>query len=144
MIINYEKRHLNTFFPNESLLQNEFMIDDFLEVFNLQAINNNFSSLIVEDKVIIIGGFIKMFDGVYSALFLNSIYINKYKKSVFKTVKNFINEILEKDKVHRIQTVTYEQKKYCNFLSRLGFTKECVMKKFMWNENDFSMWSIVK
>jgi RimJ/RimL family protein N-acetyltransferase len=70
--------------------------------------------------------------------------ISKYKKTVFKTVKNMLNEIAKKYHLRRLQTVVlpeFEAGK--RFVEGLGFECEGCLKKYGPNGEDFLMYGRV-
>lgn len=99
-------------------------------------------SLFVDDKIIGCGGVILFGYNRGECWMLVSSEIKKYKKTVFKAVKEHLDLIVKTNNLRRLQTVVvadYEDGK--KFIERLGFKPEGLLKKYGPNGEDFLMYA---
>lgn len=88
-------------------------------------------TLLDGDIPIISGGVAIMWQGVGDSWMLVSKHIRRYPLSVYKNVSSIMESIIERHKLHRIQTVIKEDDSTAIiWIERLGYTREGVLRQF--------------
>lgn len=60
-----------------------------------------------------------------------SIHVRAYMKSVFKNSRDFINDVIDKLDLYRVQATIREADTVAvGWIEHLGFERECLMRKF--------------
>lgn len=66
-----------------------------------------------------------------------SIHVPRYPKLVFKAARSFINDAINNMDLHRVQaTIKANDPTAINWIERLGFEREGLMRKFGPNQED--------
>jgi len=98
-------------------------------------------TLLDGDRPIISGGVAIMWRGVGDSWMLVSKYVKKYPLSVYKTVSSIMEDIIERQKLYRIQTVIKEDDSTAiNWIERLGYTREGVLRQFGPDRQNYLMY----
>ena len=126
--------------------------EDKCHVEKLSLYIENFPSttIIINNKVIAIGGFIRSHKGVWSSWnIVSKEYIN-YKKSTFKYIVISFNKLKERvnniETVHRFQAlVSADRPEDIKFNLILGFKKEALLKQYdIYKKDMFMMSELIK
>jgi hypothetical protein len=98
-------------------------------------------TLLDGDIPIISGGFAMMWSGVCDSWMLVSKHMERYPLSVYRTVSATMEAVIEKYKLYRIQTIIKEDdNKAINWIERLGFTREGVLRQFGPDKKNYLMY----
>ena len=82
-------------------------------------------TLVIDDQIIGCGGVVLMSHRIGEAWTLLSSLFYKYPKTSYKTIKQYLQQIIEKEKLKRIQAVIYpNQNRAIRFIEHLGFHNE--------------------
>ena len=102
-------------------------------------------TLFVGDKVISICGIWLLWDGVGEAFTVMCSDIKKYGLSLFKGYKRSLPTMIKAYKLKRLQaTIIVGFTEGVNFIERLGFKREGMMKSWTPDGKDVYMYSIVE
>lgn len=125
-------------------LENELKIKGCIEgLLNLAKVED-FYTIEKKGVILCVGGFYKVYKGVYASFILPSRTFKDNSVHCFKSIKKKIDWFFNSNSCHRLETKTYTDDIHENFLRHLGFEKEGVLRQFMWNKNDMTIWSIIK
>jgi hypothetical protein len=98
-------------------------------------------TLLDGDVPIVSGGFAMLWPGVCDSWMLISKHIKRYPLSVYKTVSTKMKCVIENYKLYRIQTLIQEgDMTAINWIERLGFTREGVMRQFGPDRQNYLMY----
>ena len=117
-----------------------------LDKLNLYIENFPATTLIIDKKIIAIGGFIRSHKGVWSSWnIVSKEYVN-YKKTTFIYIKTFFYKLKERIKsiedVHRFQAlVRADRAEDIKFNLLLGYKKEALLKQYDIYKKDMLMMS---
>lgn len=89
---------------------------------------------IADDKVIFCCGLKMMRQGVVHCWSVPSIYAEDYQVSYVKEVNSFLNEYVEKNNIHRVQTTILPE--FTKWIEVLGFKKESTLKAITHDKKD--------
>lgn len=91
------------------------------------------------------GGVISVWKGVAIAWLLTACEIERYKLFFHKTIVRMLDSAIRELSLHRIDvTVLAEHKTSINWLERLGFQNEGIMRKFDSGKNDYYRYALIK
>ncbi len=108
---------------------------NYISELNLYIENFPTTTLLIDNKIIAIGGFIRSHKGVWSSWnIVSKEYVN-YKKSTFKYIIKSFNRLKERVKsiedVHRFQAlVRTDRQEAIKFNLLLGYKKEALLKQY--------------
>jgi len=89
-------------------------------------------------KIVGSGGFTPLWDGVAEIWLLLNPDAFKRKKVALRLMKHILNDIIQREKYHRIQAVVLKgYEKGMKFAEFFGFENEGLMKKYTTNKEDF-------
>ena len=92
--------------------------------------------------LIVIGGVAIISEGVGVAWTVPSIYVDDYKVSFHKAVKDYLEKIIESNNLHRVQC--YVHKDFVvsqRWVKRLGFYREGLLKQFGSDKADYYIYA---
>ncbi len=102
-------------------------------------------SIVKENKVIAIFGFVVIWEGVSEVFTIMCKDIKEHGFLLYKTFKSSIEKMFEKHNFRRVQaTVFVEFEAAINMVERLGFKREGLLRKWLPNGNDVYMYAWVK
>ena len=123
-------------------------VDDKNYICELNLYIENFPAvtLIIDNKIIAIGGFIRSHKGVWSSWNVVSKEYANYKKSTFKYIKSSFSKLKEQirsmEDVHRFQAlVRADRPEDIKFNLLLGYKKEALLKQYDIYKKDMLMMS---
>lgn len=116
--------HLRNFSPKEKGLDVFSYLSKSLEYPEIRPMMS-FSD---KDKIVFICGLSFISEGVWEAWLIPSDIITKYKKSVVRTMKDFIEWVFNFMPVHRIQIAVLEENK--KWAQSIGFSFESLAKMY--------------
>ena len=88
--------------------------------------------------------FINDLEGCYEGWVIASHHINKYPIETARTIKKYTNYLIEKNKIHRLQTaVLHSFDDGHRFAKFLGMEPEGLMKKYDYMEQDYMRYARV-
>ena len=91
-----------------------------------------------DGRPIICGGVIEMWKGCYEGWGITSSHANKHPFSIAKLIKNYVDELIVKNKMHRLQTaVLLGYLQGYRFAEFLGMKEEGLMKKYDYMQQDY-------
>lgn len=100
-------------------------------------------SVFSDDRLlIVIAGVGIIWEGVGVAWTVPSIYVDDYKLSFHKAVKDYLEKIIESNNLHRVQC--YVHKDYDvsqKWVKRLGFYREGLLKQFGSDKADYYIYA---
>lgn len=84
------------------------------------------------------GGIATLWDGVGEAWMLISKHVQRHPVSVYRSVLNGMNDIIEKQGLHRIQAVVKEDDRTSvRWIERLRFVREGILRQFGPDKADY-------
>jgi len=91
-----------------------------------------------DGRPIICGGVIEMWKGCYEGWVITSEHANRHPFSIAKLIKNYVDELIIKNKMHRLQTaVLLGYLQGYRFAEFLGMKEEGLMKKYDYMQQDY-------
>ena len=102
-------------------------------------------TLVIDGEIVGCAGVVLMDWNRGEAWTLLSSLFYKYKKTVFKAIKNNLESIINDKKLRRVQAIVYDgTEKICgNFLEHLGFSWEAKHRKYGPNGEDVHIYAKV-
>jgi len=93
------------------------------------------STILINNQVIAIGGFVRNHSGVWSSWNIVAREYIDYKKTVFKTIINNFHilkqKIMKIEKIHRLQSlVRVDRSEAIKFNHLLGYKNEAILNKY--------------
>lgn len=115
-------------------------------IIELYAENGTAVTLWDEDLVIMCGGVVRsVHKGIGEFWMIPSVHIGMYKKSVFKTALNFIDDMIKKFGFYRLQvTIKESDPAAIRYIEHLGFEREGLMRKFGPDRQNYLLYARVK
>lgn len=94
-----------------------------------------------DGRVLAIIGYFELWPGVMEVWAFPSVYVEQYAMIYLRTVKRYVNQILETHSVHRLQTTSLADDVHDRWMMFLGFTCEGTMVKHSVDKRDYRMWA---
>lgn len=87
-------------------------------------------TLIIRDQILAIGGFFKYWDGVFECWQIPSKNVPAYAKNYSRHVRYKMREFERQYNIKRVQSSCPNDDSHDRWMKFLGFSKECILKKF--------------
>lgn len=97
-------------------------------------------TIIVDDKIILVGGSIEISEGTYDIWQIPSQHVEENLVLYSRGIKKWFDRLCDIDGVERIQTIALDDELHTRWLSFLGLEKEGTLRKY-YNKTDYCMWS---
>ena len=104
------------------------------ETFPNRNLGDEAKTFIIEDKVIFACGIRMVREGVGECWVVPSVHVDKYAKSFYKEIKQLLSTYSVKMGLHRIHTTI--DKQFVNWIEKLGFDRECVLRRITSDKKD--------
>lgn len=99
---------------------------------------------ISDGKILGCGGIKKLWNGVGEAWALFSDEIESYGRDCYEYVATYGSSLIREMHLHRIQaTINANNDLSIKFAEGIGLTRECLMKGYGWNGDDYYLYSIL-
>lgn len=95
-------------------------------------------------QIIAVGGWVRMWPGVFEVVVLPGKSVPRFSKSFYKASKAGIATLLKDTSVHRIQTCSLSDDQTDGYMAHLGFTYEGTLVKYTQAKQDYKMWAITR
>jgi len=96
-----------------------------------------------DDLIVMCGGIAcGAWKGLGEIWLIPSKFVNKWPLGVFKTAKAYIDDVIDKLDLYRVQATIAEPE--VKWIEQLGFTREGLMRKFGPNKEDKYLYARVK
>ena len=120
-------------------------LDDYYERFLvLSKCSVDCATFTYGDIMLFCAGYVSLWPGVVECWMIPSIHVEKYKVKCAKLLKKYVEDIMSKEKWHRIQTTAPDDELHARWMKFLGLKKEGVLRKFTHNKKDYCMYARVK
>tara|TARA_R100000655_G_scaffold102901_1_gene148978 strand:+ start:7117 stop:7557 length:441 start_codon:yes stop_codon:yes gene_type:complete len=91
-----------------------------------------------DNKPIICGGVIKMWQGCYEGWVIATHHVNDYPIETARLIKNYVDELIKKNNMHRLQTAVLKgYTQGYRFAEFLGMKQEGIMEKYDYMQQDY-------
>lgn len=102
------------------------------------------NTLIVDDTIVCIYGYMQLWPRVYEAIVIPSIHVPRYSIVFIKELKYWLRVIEETLIMHRLQTQSIADDMHDRFMRAMGFECEApVLRKYGRDGTDCRMWARV-
>lgn len=112
------------------------MPDAYAKLQELSSRSTEAVTIMLEGRIIFMGGFIKMWPGVCEAWMIPTKHFAKHKGIAFKGILHFIEIFADSMKIHRMQAICFGDELHSNFLDHLGFKFEGTLKNYSDEKED--------
>ncbi len=98
----------------------------------------------VDDRILFCAGILILWEGVAEAWSFCDEEASRYPREVLKYQVEYLNRMIKERKLHRVQAhVLSSWRSAYRFMERLGFKRECLMRKYGANSEDYYLYGRV-
>ncbi len=109
----------------------------------LRLLENEVShTLVIDDRVIMVGGSIEISEGVYDIWQIPSTYVHNHMVNYSRSIKKWFDGLCNIEGVIRIQSVALNDELHERWMLFLGLEKEGIFRKYCMSK-DYAMWSMI-
>lgn len=138
-IVQFHPKHLEVMQVRalDSALFGDFKTKESYErIEQMAKISVQAGTFILDGRILFVGGFCKMWEGVFEMWMIPSIYANDAPVFFSRTLKRYVDRIAIDFKAHRLQTMSFNDAFHEKWMNFLGFRNEGVRPKFTENKTD--------
>lgn len=98
-------------------------------------------TLMYDGRIVGFTGYFQLWPGVAEVWLIPTKYVKDRPLLLVRTLKRYIEGIVENLKLHRIQTTSIDDQRHNRFLEVLGFESEGVAKDYIRRGSDHRYWA---
>lgn len=142
-VIPYEKEHLPFLDLKDDGHFASIVTGDIKDRLNLLAYTGNGCTIIYEEALLGVMGFVELWRGVYEFWTMPCTHVDEHPIPYAKTVIKYLRRTMEDLPGHRFQIVAEADMRHNRWLKFLKFKHEGTFRKFSDKGSDFNMWARV-
>ena len=141
-IVPFQVEHLEVFNMRESdakrLAMDPRTADKMIALANMHT----GGTLFYDGRIVGIFGYYEMWPGVIELWAFPSVYAKRYAMIYLRSVKRYLNGIVESFKPHRVQTCALADELHDEWMKFLGLECEIdILRQYSADKQDYRMWS---
>lgn len=136
----FRAAHVDVFDCREQERQD---LEDSKELLEQLGTINQWGTFYHNGRILFFAGYHWVSRGVMEVAMIPSIYVPKYPKLVYSTIKQHLDILIAAFKPHRIQTVGIPDSIHARWLCRLGFHCEGLLLGYTSDKQDMHIWGRV-